>query len=279
MRLSVKLQPQDVTWSQLQEAWDVAESLPEIDAAWLFDHFYPINVPDHRGPCFEGWTALSFLAGRTSRVRLGLIVTGVTYRHPAVLANMCATIDQASAGRLEIGLGAAWNEEEHTAYGIAFPPVGVRMDMLGEACHVIDSLLTQETTTFDGEHYQLLDARCEPKGVQAPRPPFVLGGQGEKRMLGLVATWADQWNYPGDTAEGLRAKTEVLQGHCDAVGRDIDDIEVSMHLFNPTVPADAAAKARELAAAGADHLIIYVQRDFDPTVVRDVSRAVADAVL
>ena len=279
MRLSIKLQPQDVTWSQLQQAWDVAESLPEIDAAWLFDHFYPINVPDHTGPCFEGWTALAFLAGRTERVRLGLVVTGITYRHPAVLANMCATIDQASNGRLEIGLGAAWNEEEHAAYGIAFPPVGVRMDMLGEACTVIDSLLTQETTTFAGTHYQLTDARCEPKGVQAPRPPFVLGGQGERRMLRIVAQWADQWNYPGDTADGLRQKYEVLQGHCAAVGRDSSEIEVSMHLFNPTDPAESAARARELVAAGCDHLILYVQKEFDPTVVRDVARAVADAVL
>jgi len=279
MRLSVKLQPQNVTWSQLQAAWDVVESLPEIDAAWLFDHFYPINVDDFSGPCFEGWTALAFLAGQTERVRLGLIVTGVTYRHPAVLANMCATIDQASNGRLEIGLGAAWNAMEHRAYGISFPPVGIRMDMLGEACEVINSLLTRDRTTFAGTHYQLEDARCEPKGVQAPRPPFVLGGQGEKRMLRLVAQWADQWNYPGDTPDGLRQKLEILHRHCADIGREPAEIETSMHLFNPTEPHAAATHAKALTAAGCNHVILYMQREFDPTVVRDVSRAVADAVL
>jgi alkanesulfonate monooxygenase SsuD/methylene tetrahydromethanopterin reductase-like flavin-dependent oxidoreductase (luciferase family) len=160
VRLSMKVQPQDVTWPELERAWLLAESMPEIDAAWLFDHFYPINVPDRNGPCFEGWTALAYLAALTRRLRLGLIVSGVTYRHPAVLANMCATLDQASRGRLEIGLGAAWNEEEHAAYGIGFPAVGERMDRLDEACAVMHGLLTQETTTFDGAHYRLDQARC-----------------------------------------------------------------------------------------------------------------------
>ena len=275
----MKLSPQYVSWADLERAWMTAEELPEIDAAWLFDHFYPINVDDHSGPCFEGWTALSFLAGRTQRLRLGLIVAGVTYRHPAVLANMCATIDQASGGRLEIGLGAAWNEEEHRAYGIEFPPVGRRMDMLDEACEVIDSLLTQPRTTFNGKHYVLQDARCEPKGVQRPRPPFVLGGQGEVRMLKIVAKWADQWNYPGQTADGLKQKLEVLYRHCETVRRDPAGIEVSMHLFDPTDPALAGRQARELADAGCQHIVLYMQTDFSAKTLRAVSRAVADAVL
>lgn len=279
MRLSVKLQPQYVSWDDLERAWMVAEELPEVDAAWLFDHFYPINVDDHSGPCFEGWTALSYLAGRTERIRLGLIVTGVTYRHPAVLANMCATLDQASHGRLEIGMGAAWNEEEHAAYGIAFPPVGRRMDMLDEALEVMHLLLTEDVASFAGENYHLLDARCEPKGVQRPRPPFVLGGQGEKRMLPIVAKWADQWNYPGTTADGLKQKLEVLHGCCAAIGRNPSQIEVSMHLFNPTTPVAAAREARELAAAGCDHVMLYMQREFDPDTVRAVVKEVADAIL
>lgn len=279
MRLSIKLQPQFVSWEDLERAWMVAEELPEVDAAWLFDHFYPINVGDLSGPCFEGWSALSFLAGRTERVRLGLIVTGVTYRHPAVLANMCATIDQASRGRLEIGMGAAWNEEEHVAYGIPFPTIGRRMDMLDEALEVMHLLLTNEVASFDGANYQLTEARCEPKAVQRPRPPFVLGGQGEKRMLPIVAKWADQWNYPGTTADGLKQKLEVLQACCAAIGRDPSQIEVSMHLFNPTDPTAAAIEARQLVAAGCDHVMLYMQREFDPVVVKAVVRAVADSVL
>ncbi len=279
MRLSVKLQPQDVSWADLERAWLAAEELPEVDAAYLFDHFYPINVEDRSGPCFEGWSALSFLAGRTERLRLGLVVTGVTYRHPAVLANMCATIDQASRGRLEIGLGASWNEEEHAAYGIEFPPVGVRMDKLDEALGVIDALLTQQLASFSGKHYTLSDARCEPKPVQSPRPPFILGGQGEKRMLPIVAKWADHWNYPGTTADGLRHKLEVLHACCAEIGRDPAEIEVSMHLFNPTDPVVAAAEARELVAAGCQHVMLYMQRDFAPTTIRDVARAVGDSIL
>lgn len=279
MRLSLKLQPQNLSWRELEEAWLLAEELPELDAAWLFDHFYPIGVEARSGPCFEGWTALAYLAGASRRLRLGLIVSSVTYRHPALLANMCATIDQASNGRLEIGLGAGWNEIEHSAYGLPFPPVGERMDMLEEACAVIHSLLTAPVTSFAGQHFRLDAARCEPKAVQQPRPPFVLGGQGERRLLRIAARWADQWNYPGTTAEGLRDKLAVLHRHCADVGRDPAAIEVSMHLFHPTEPAAAAALAGELADAGCTHVVLYMQRPFPPRTLRDVSRAVAEAVL
>ncbi len=278
MRLSLKLQPQNATWETLERAWLTAEELPEIDAAWLFDHFYPINVVDRSGPCYEGWTAISYLAGITERVRLGLIVSGITYRHPAVLANMCATIDQASRGRLEIGLGAGWNEEEHSAYGIQFPPVGVRMDMLDEALAVIDALLTQSVANFAGDHFSLTDARCEPKPVQRPRPPFVLGGQGEKRMLRIVARWADQWNFPGRTPEDLKQKLDVLLGHCAAIGRDPAEIEVSTHIFDPTHPGDAARQARELVAAGCNHVMLYMQTDMRRETIRSVAKSVADAI-
>jgi F420-dependent oxidoreductase-like protein len=277
VRVSVKLQPQLTTWDVLQELWLTAEATPEVDAAWLFDHFYPINGGDQSGPCFEGWMALSYLAALTERLRFGLIVSGITYRHPAVLANMCATLDVASGGRLEIGLGAAWNEDEHRAYGIPFPPVGKRMDALDEACEVIHLLLTEPRSTFAGKHYQLTDAYCEPKPIQRPRPPLVLGGQGELRMLRIVAKWADQWNYPGTDADGLRHKLEVLHRHCAEVGRDPSEIEVSMHLFDPKDPAAAAELGKELQAAGADHLILYFQTIFDPEILRTVSEAVADA--
>lgn len=279
MRISVKFQPESTDWASLRRVWEVADSLPEVDAAYLFDHFYPIGEAQQDEACFEGWSALAFLAGSSTRVRLGLVVSGVTYRHPAVLANMCATLDVASQGRLEIGLGAAWNESEHYAYGIRFPSVGTRMDMLQETCQVLDTLLTKKVSDLDGDHFTLRGAHCEPKPLQRPRPPFVIGGQGERRLLPIAAQWADQWNYPGRTGEGLREKLAVLHACCEQIDRDPATIEVSSHVFDPTDPVVAAAQARGLVDAGCDHVILYFQPPFAPDVVTNAVRSVADAVL
>ena len=279
MKISFKTQPQDTEWAPLEEMWRAADERPELSGGWLFDHFYPIMTDDPSGPCFEGWTALAYLAGVTERLRLGLMVSGNTYRHPAVLANMCATIDVASGGRLDIGIGAAWNELEHEAYGIPFPSVGRRMDALDEACAVLDTLLRERESNFEGEHYRLTGAWCEPKPTQRPRPPFVIGGGGEKRTLRIVARWADHWNYPGDTAEGLRQKLDVLRARCEEIGRDPAEIEVSTHLFEPLEPAASADRAKELAAAGCDHVILYYKAPYSPERLGPVLDAVADAVL
>jgi F420-dependent oxidoreductase-like protein len=278
MKISFKTQPQHTAWEPIEAIWRAADAMPELCAGWLFDHFYPINSHDATGPCFEGWTALSYLAGITDRLRLGLMVSGNTYRHPALLAKMCATIDVMSRGRLEIGLGAAWNAQEHQAYGMEFPPTGVRMDALDEACQVLDLLLTQRVSNFVGEHYTLTDAYCEPKPVQSPRPPLVIGGGGERRTLRIVAKYADHWNFPGRTGEELRAKLEVLHGHCEAVGRNLAEIEVSAHLFEPLDPAGAVAAARDLQAAGCDHVILYLNPPFEVAKLRPIAQAVADAV-
>lgn len=279
MRITFKTQPQDTEWAPIEAIWRAADDIPELDGGWLFDHFYPIMTDRPDGPCFEGWTALAYLAGITNRLRLGLMVSGNTYRHPALLAKMCATIDVVSKGRLEIGLGAAWNEDEHKAYGMEFPPLGKRMDALDEACQVIDSLLTKPVSDFQGEYYQLTNAFCEPKPVQQPRPPLVIGGGGEKRTLRIVAKYADHWNFPGRTGDELKAKLAVLHEHCAVVGRNPADIEVSVHLFEPLEPVSAAATARELVDAGADHLILYLKAPYDVARLRSVAAAVADAVL
>jgi F420-dependent oxidoreductase-like protein len=278
MKISFKTQPQLTAWEPIEQIWRAADEIPELCAGWLFDHFYPIFSDQPAGPCFEGWTALSYLAGVTERLRLGLMVSGNTYRHPAVLANMCATLDVVSRGRLEIGLGAAWNAEEHRAYGMAFPDTGTRMDALDEACQVLDQLLTRPVANFTGRHYTLTDAYCEPKAVQSPRPPLVIGGGGERRTLRIVAKYADHWNFPGRTGEELRAKLEVLAQHCDAVGRDLSTIEVSAHLFEPLTPTGAVAAARDLQAAGCHHVILYLNPPFEIESLRAVARAVADAV-
>src|SRR4051794_41960049 len=167
----------------MRDMWLAADDIDVFDCGWNFDHFYPILVADRTGPCFEGWTMLAALAGMTRRIRLGVMVTGNPYRHPAVLANMAATVDVASGGRLELGIGAGWNQEESDAYGIDLPPLKERFDRLEEALEVVTRLLTQEVSDFDGRYYQLRQARCEPKPTQKPHPPICVGGSGEKRTL------------------------------------------------------------------------------------------------
>lgn len=266
-RLSFKTKPQHTRWDDLLAMWLEAEQIEALDTGWLFDHFYPIFPDASEGPCFEGWTALAYLAGRTQRLRLGLLVTGNPYRHPAVLANMVATVDIASGGRVELGLGAGWNEAECNAYGIELLPIGRRMDQLEEACEVIDRLLTQEVSNFEGEHYKLTDARCEPKPIQRPRPPIVIGGLGEKRTLRIAARFADEWNFPMGppflTAEQFAGKVEVLHRHCADLGRDPTEISLSMqHTCGPD-PEENAAQVSEFVDAGANHICLYFDDNSD----------------
>jgi F420-dependent oxidoreductase-like protein len=228
------------------ELWRRAEDLG-FDWASVFDHFLPIQT-DPSGPCFEGLTLLAAMAAHTIRLRVGMIVLGVTYRHPAIVANMAATIDHLSGGRLELGLGAAWNELEHDQYGIPFPRIGVRMDMLDEACRVVRSLWTEERTTFDGEHYHLRDALCEPKPLQEHLPLWI-GGSGERRTLRIVAEHGDGWNTLLLPEEQYRHKLDVLADHCAAVGRDPGEIrkQVVMPLLLAEDESEAEERLRERA--------------------------------
>lgn len=225
IRFGLHAGPHHTTYDALLELWTRAE---DLGYDWIsdFDHFLPI-VGDPNGRCLEGTTTLAALAAQTSRIRVAILVTGVTYRHPAVAANIAATIDQISHGRLEYGVGAAWYELEHDQYGIEFPRIGIRMDMLDEACHVMRGLWQNETTTFAGKHYTLTDARMEPKPVQE-HLPLVIGGAGEKRTLRIVAEHADVWNgFMADEA-GYQHKLDVLAGHCADVGRPFEDIRKSL---------------------------------------------------
>lgn len=277
-RITFKTRPQDTPWQALLDMWLEAEGIHAYDGGWLFDHFYPI-LGDSTGPCFEGWTALSYLAGRTERLRLGLMVTGNPYRHPAVLANMAATFDVFSGGRLDLGLGAGWNQEESDAYGIELLPIGRRLDQLEEACEVVDSLLTREWTDFEGEHYWLTRARCEPKPVQRPRPPFVIGGQGEKRTLRIAARFADDWNFPGGSPEDFSRKLEILHRHCEEVGRNPAEITPSTHVIAGAEPERTAESAAAFAEAGARHLCLYFFDSSNPGVLGPTAEAVQKAVL
>jgi F420-dependent oxidoreductase-like protein len=207
----------DISWPQLQTLWQHAEATG-WDTAYVTDHFMP-NVPDPVADTLECWTALSGLALLTKRMRIGTLVVGNTYRNPAVVAKMATTVDILSGGRLVCGVGAAWQRNEHLAYGIPFYTVGERLNRLEETCQVLLALWEQPKATFHGQYYQLQDAPLYPKPLQQPHPEFLIGGGGEKRTLRIVARYADHWNTWGGP-DTLRHKGKVLEQHCAAVGRD-----------------------------------------------------------
>lgn len=225
LKFGVQTVPQNTTWQELLSAWKAIDSLG-FDSAWVFDHFVPI-FSDPSGPCLEGWTLLSALSQHTTRVKVGVMVTGNTYRHPAVLAKQACTVDHASGGRLVFGIGAAWFEMEHNAYGIPFYTVGERIRRLDEALEVIKKLWRDERVSFSGKYYQIQDAPCEPKPLQKPHPPIMIGGGGEKLMLKVVAKHAQQWNAFGTPAE-FKRKIEILDRHAKTFGRSADQIEKSV---------------------------------------------------
>ena len=188
------------------------------------DHFHQIpSVGQPQEPMLEGWVTISALAGLTSKIKLGTMVTGNSYRHPSVLAKMGATLDVLSKGRLFMGIGAAWNDQEASAYGIPFPPTKERLQRLDEAVQVIRRMWTDERASFDGKFYQLRDAYCNPKPIQKPHPPILIGGGGEKRTLRTVAKYGDASNIFG-SPETVKRKLGILREHCKEVGRDYDSI-------------------------------------------------------
>ncbi len=194
------------------------------DGLWLADHFMP-NAKDTSAPWPEAWTTLAALAATVPRLRLGTLVSGNTYRHPAVLAKMAATVDHMSNGRVVLGLGSGWQENEHEMYGIPFYTVNSRLRRLEEACQVIKALFSETAATFKGEYYQLDGAALEPKPVQ-PSLPLLIGGGGEKVTLRITAKYADEWNVWG-TVETLVSKMKILDAHCESVGRDPGAIQRS----------------------------------------------------
>ena len=210
-------------WPSVTNPWEVlAEEARHIDGAgykgiWIGDHFMP-NLADASGRWQEAWTVLSALAALTARVRLGTLVTGNTYRNPCILAKQVAQVDIISGGRVTLGIGAGWQENEHVAYNVPFYSVPERLQRLEESVQILRSLFDNASTTFEGRHYQVKDAPLSPKPVQA-HLPILIGGGGEKVTLRLVAQYADAWNIPG-SAELVAQKSEVLRRHCERAGRD-----------------------------------------------------------
>ena len=196
-----------------------------FDSFWVMDHFHQIQfVGRPEEPMLEGWTVISMLAAITTKIKLGTLVTGIIYRYPSVLAKIAATLDVLSKGRLFMGIGAGWNEQESLAYGISFPSNQERMLRLEEAIQVIRKMWTEEPyASFNGKYYQIHNAYCNPKPIQKPSPPILVGGSGEKKTLKIVAKYADACNLFG-SPETVRKKLDILKEHCKSVGRDYSSI-------------------------------------------------------
>jgi F420-dependent oxidoreductase-like protein len=273
MRFAFTAAQSNCTWDELAILWDVADDIDLFTIGWTYDHFYPLRTGPEE-PTLEGWSCLAMLLARTRRLRGGVLVTGIPYRHPAVLAKAAVTVDIASGGRLELGLGAGWFEPECEAYGIDLGPIPERFDRFEEALAVIRSLLTQPTTTFEGRFYRLKEARCEPKSLQQPHPPIVLGGKGERRLLPLVARYADHWNYSGADVDEFRRLRGRLGELCELEGRSLADLVISANV-RPAAdgPATIAEQAAAYAEAGAELACVMMPRPYDPRLLEPVAAA------
>jgi F420-dependent oxidoreductase-like protein len=268
MRLG--LQIPNFSWPDGPDA--LARTLREIAVAadeggfaslWVMDHFFQIPpVGPAERDMLEGYSTLAFLAAATRRVRLGTLVTGVTYRHPGVLVKTVSTLDVLSGGRAMLGIGAAWFEREHRGLGVPFPPLGERFERLEEALRIAKQMWSGEVTRFDGRHYRLAETLCVPRPLQRPHPPILIGGMGEQKTLRLVARHADACNlfaYAG--APEVGRKLDVLRRHCDEIGRDFDTIERTTLGTVQLAPgqqsvADVIRSCRELARVGVQHAIV-----------------------
>jgi F420-dependent oxidoreductase-like protein len=255
MRCGLKLS-QNATIDQLRAVWGVADEAG-FDHCWCMDHLATLGPRDD-GPIFEAWTLLAGMAVATSRTRIGCMVTGNTYRHPAVLAKAAVTVDHLSAGRLEFGLGAGWAENEHTMLGLPFGTRSDRADWLEEACELIMSLWTQQRTSFDGKHYKLTGAIAEPKPVQQPHPPIWIGGSGRQRTLRITARYADVWNAAGGSPEEVAEASAVLDQRCAEIGRDPAQIRRSVQLRVAEANDELLELAESYRAVGVTEVVLIL---------------------
>lgn len=256
---------------------------------WVMDHFFQIRS---QGPkeeeMLEGYSALSFAAGKTERIRLGTLVTGVTYRYPGILVKTATTLDVLSGGRAYFGVGAAWNEEEHRGLGVPFPPLSERFERLEELLQIALQMWSGEAQAYSGKHYHLANALNVPNALQRPHPPILIGGSGEQKTLRLVAQYADACNLFSSLQPGvLEHKLDVLRGHCEKLGRPYEQIEKTtlgtLHLSrsggNGTQsPAEAVAYFQRLAALGIDQAIVNMPNVSDPDVFKLLATEVIPAV-
>jgi alkanesulfonate monooxygenase SsuD/methylene tetrahydromethanopterin reductase-like flavin-dependent oxidoreductase (luciferase family) len=267
---------QNMSWAKTVERWRLFDQLG-FDSAWVCDHIVQPSRPT--GPYFEAWTLLAGLAAVTSRIRIGVLVSSNTFRHPVLLAKEAVTVDHISDGRLEVGLGAGWYEPEHTAFGIPFPETRELVSRFAEAVKVIDLMLRQEVSSFEGRYYPLRDAASRPAPVQQPRPPLVLGAFGP-RMLKIVARHAETWNAFG-TVDEIRERNQLLDRYCTELGRDPNDLQRSFYGWVTSPGADpwGSPEAFEdmvgrYMEAGMNQFVIDQPRDDQLDVLERVARGV-----
>jgi F420-dependent oxidoreductase-like protein len=275
MRYAISTSPQRCTWDWLVEVWRKADEIELFESGWTFDHFYPL-FGDSTEDCLEGWISLTALLQETKRIRGGVLVTGMLYRHPAVLANMASTLDITSNGRLELGIGAGWNEEECEAYGIELGSMEERFDRFEEGMEVITQLLKQDRSTFKGNWYSLQDAMNNPKGPQNPLP-ICIGGGGLRRTIPAVAKYAHHWNYGTQTMslEDFKMRHNVFLKACEKEGRDPDDILISTMLRYDGDAQATIQQAREYEEAGVKLGIVSIPKDKSPEIVEEIAEILA----
>ncbi len=267
LSFGIKTSQANISYEEILGTWRDADTIGVFEHAWLWDHMVPLRG-DVRGAALEAWTLLAALSAQTERLRLGVIVTSNRLRAPALLAKMAATVDVISGGRLDFGIGAGGSQlagpflesvrREYDAYGVPVVPPAEAVRALAEACTIARRLWTEDQPfDFDGRCYQLTGAVCEPKPVQRPHPPIMIGGGGEKATLRVVAEHADIWNCPARAAEEYSRKNRVLLDHCAAVGRDSREITRSVQiLVRGDDPAAARGLLLELIDAGVTHLVL-----------------------
>ncbi|HEY3263165.1 MAG TPA: LLM class F420-dependent oxidoreductase [Pseudonocardiaceae bacterium] len=224
----------------------------------VMDHYFQMeSFSDVRDPMLEGYTTLGFLAARTTRVKLHVLVTGVTYRHPGLLAKIVATLDVLSGGRAELAIGAAWYEREHHGLGVPFPPVAERFERLEEALRIVRQMWSDDDGPFDGKYYQLAETICSPRPMSTPAPPIIIGGQGERKTLRLVARYADGSNLFASSPDTVGHKLDVLRRHCDDIGRDYDELKKSiLYVHGWPSSDDFVPEMARYAALGIDTVVL-----------------------
>ena len=275
MRIGFKTSQTNVDWPTLLATWELADAELEVfDSGWIFDHF--VALGEGAGSSYEGIPLAGALAVRTKRLQFGHLVLGNTYRHPAMTANIAATLDHLAPGRFVLGLGAGWHEEEHAMYGLELPPIGERITMLDSAVRVIRALFEQpDGVSLDAPPYRLTDAVLDPPPLTTGGPPIWLGTQGLQRGLRIVAERADGWNQTGDPATFVE-KRDALLRHCEAVGRDPAEIEISAQAFLRGDDYPAVLETAEgYARAGAQHVILLMPADQGPDGLRRLAERVA----
>ena len=241
IKFGVTLPQFGASWAEAKEMALLADEAG-FDSVWVADHFLGVGADDP----LEAWTEMTAVAAVTRRVDLGFLVLCNNYRPPALLAKMAATLDHIANGRLVLGYGAGWFVQEYEAYGYDFPPVGTRLAQLEEGLRILKAMWTEEQPTFRGRHYRIASARCLPRPVRAPHPPLLIGGAGEKVLLRLVAQYANIWNNMGMYHREVPHKLDVLRRHCEHIGRDVAEIEVSQQTIGAiALSADEARRRTE----------------------------------